>query len=354
MSAYMSKLINNNTGIVLPGDAQSLPLVCPECRHRLTGAKDKSALNCPGCGLIFPIDSVGIIDFRSSAVRKNAYADSLPGRQFSHEDIARANASFYDRFEVDGGHDRRTEIHLATTLSRLVEQGAGRVLVDMGCGGGGNLEVARSHFDRCLGLEISATRGRLARARGFEIYLGDLTRTPFPDGSVDVVCYISVLHHLFSPREALREAARIVKIGGWIYVDYEPNWFLRKQINVRSFAFRRLVALGEAFNRIRGGRSEKGPSDEKDRTVKELAEFHYYYGSGLSPDELASVLQEYHFNNVEVYFHSNSTTLFTGRQVPFREWFKSSVARLASGSFRCLADYSRRSNSTQFALLARK
>jgi ubiquinone/menaquinone biosynthesis C-methylase UbiE len=46
---------------------------------------------------------------------------------------------------------------------------------------------------------------------------------PFGDGMFDLVTAYSVLHHLADHRPVLAEAARVLRPGGMLYVDLEPN-----------------------------------------------------------------------------------------------------------------------------------
>jgi len=47
--------------------------------------------------------------------------------------------------------------------------------------------------------------------------------TPLPDASFDLVATYSVLHHIPDYLGAVREMARVCKVGGIIYLDHEPT-----------------------------------------------------------------------------------------------------------------------------------
>jgi len=58
----------------------------------------------------------------------------------------------------------------------------------------------------------------------------------FDDGSIDFLIYVGILHHLQDQRLALREAARVLKPGGRIFIC-EPN---KKSLNFVYYHLRRM------------------------------------------------------------------------------------------------------------------
>jgi SAM-dependent methyltransferase len=89
-------------------------------------------------------------------------------------------------------------------------------LLDVGCGVGDSLVQARSDGWRCVGIEISEEAAAVARARGFEVIVGDATTVPYPARKFDVVRCWHTLEHVPDPaalldrlREALSEAGLI-------------------------------------------------------------------------------------------------------------------------------------------------
>jgi SAM-dependent methyltransferase len=72
-----------------------------------------------------------------------------------------------------------------------------------------NLLASRPNLDYVTGdLEMHDVDVRL-----------DLTKTPFPDGSIDVVLCSHVLEHVADDVKAIREMRRIVKEDGWALIN---------------------------------------------------------------------------------------------------------------------------------------
>ena len=101
---------------------------------------------------------------------------------------------------------------------------SGARVADVGCGNGGMVRVMTRAGAKVTGIDCS--QGQLARARkespaGDEGYLfGYGESLPLADGSLDIVVYFNALHHVPVDKQddALAEAARVLKPGGWLYV----------------------------------------------------------------------------------------------------------------------------------------
>jgi SAM-dependent methyltransferase len=104
----------------------------------------------------------------------------------------------------------------------------GRVL-DAGCGGGGTALSLAEEADFAVGLDLEArfrdSGTRLAREKqvGRVAFVqGDGARLPFPDGIFDVVFSHSVIEHVSSAPDYLRECHRVLRPGGVLYLSTAP------------------------------------------------------------------------------------------------------------------------------------
>jgi SAM-dependent methyltransferase len=97
-------------------------------------------------------------------------------------------------------------------------------LLDVGCGTGQSRQIYADRTSGYCGIDLSFEA--LSRARR-KIPAGrwsqaDATGLPVADGSVEVVAFSSVLHHIPDPAPALREARRVLKPGGFAFA-FDPN-----------------------------------------------------------------------------------------------------------------------------------
>lgn len=100
----------------------------------------------------------------------------------------------------------------------------GRRVLDAGCGTGLLLEKAAGVAAEAVGVDISPGMLELAKRRGLEVFLSDITELPFDDESFDTVYSFKVLAHVERIEAALEEMARVTKPGGHLVLEfYNPR-----------------------------------------------------------------------------------------------------------------------------------
>lgn len=101
----------------------------------------------------------------------------------------------------------------AHDLARVTE---GTRLLDVGCGSGGALRMARLRGAETVGLDAAPELLEIATERlpGGELRRGDMENLPFEDGSFDAVTGINCIMYADDPGRALREARRVLTPDG--------------------------------------------------------------------------------------------------------------------------------------------
>ena len=102
---------------------------------------------------------------------------------------------------------------VSPVIADLTDGRSGLRLVDCGCGTGNNLQLLRP-YGNSIGFDLHAAGLVQARARGFSVLRGDVTRIPLKSGCFDVATSFDVLQCVEGDVDALREMARLVKPGG--------------------------------------------------------------------------------------------------------------------------------------------
>jgi len=133
----------------------------------------------------------------------------------------------------------RREIERSLAAVRPPEARALRVL-DAGCGTGGLLANLATPAWK-VGIEISSEGIRLSQSRGLAaLAQGSVSALPFADGSFDAVISIDVLcHSRVEERQALEEAARVLRPGGVLLAQVPAFDFLRGEHDAAVWTKRR-------------------------------------------------------------------------------------------------------------------
>jgi SAM-dependent methyltransferase len=107
---------------------------------------------------------------------------------------------------------------LYRTAFEALSLGSGTRLLDVACGSGLALREAADRGADVTGLDASETLVDIARRRlpGVEVLVGELEDLPFESGAFDLVTGFNAFAYAARPVLALREAARVVRVGGCV------------------------------------------------------------------------------------------------------------------------------------------
>ena len=106
-------------------------------------------------------------------------------------------------------------------------------VLDMGCGAAGkSLYYCSLGAEKVTGVEIvghyEAEANALAKELGyedkFEFVCASAFELPFPDGSFDTIIMNDFMEHVSDPRRTLREALRLIRPTGAIYINFPPYY----------------------------------------------------------------------------------------------------------------------------------
>src|SRR5215470_13001593 len=174
-------------------------------------------------------------------------------------------------------------------------------LLDIGCGTGFVIGLALDLFDEIYGVDITpAMLARVPAATNVRVQEADASRLPFPAERFDVVTAYSFFHHLQDMRAVAAEAFRVLRSGGGLYVDLEPNrhfWTaitsVQSSIDASSSKLVRdeIDSVLHTDDRVAGEYAI--PQD-----VFNLAEYNKALTGGIDPDEFSEILGSVGFTQV--------------------------------------------------------
>ncbi|MBN1418144.1 MAG: class I SAM-dependent methyltransferase [Planctomycetes bacterium] len=244
--------------------------------------------------------------------------------------VRQANRTVYDRMPVEE-YERNPSIFgtarqsaLLDALADLAARTAGGDILDVGCGTGNVLRLARGLFRRRTGVDLGRGVLRAVRTRDPEclVALADGAKLPFPDRAFDCVTYYGVLHHLSDPFEPLQEAHRVLRPGGYLYTDHDLNYY-----------FGRFWRIARQLRRA--GRVPLG--------LEGLSEYQNHAHGGVHPGRIERILRGLGFAEVRITFrHTSNPRLSPSQRFVVR------LTRLAARRIPLRSFY------THFSVLARK
>jgi arsenite methyltransferase len=147
----------------------------------------------------------------------------------SHDSLGYAKSIGYSEQEIESVPAGAAVTHGCGNPTVLAQLREGQTVLDLGCGGGLDAFLAALKVGpkgRVIGLdaapesiEKAQASARAGNYRNVEFRAGAMERLPLPDDSVDVVISNCVINHASDKVAVFREAYRVLKPGGGMFVS---------------------------------------------------------------------------------------------------------------------------------------
>jgi len=114
------------------------------------------------------------------------------------------------------------------------------MIVDIGCGTGGNIPTLQKH-GRVIGLDISEKALDYCKQKGFSNVklMPNVPETGLDANSVDLITMFDVLEHIEHDESALKEYFRVLKPGGMYFLTVPAFKLLWSELDEHLHHFRR-------------------------------------------------------------------------------------------------------------------
>lgn len=227
------------------------------------------------------------------------------GRRYSPEEIKRANIEYHtkmaDSYDKEQPHYRPENVkRVEGIIKDLSERCNHRSLLDIGCGTGFILNIAKKYFDWVVGIDITkATLDKVDLSGGnIELELAESSNMPFENETFDVCTAYSFLHHLPELPLTFKEVFRCLKREGLFYADAEPNYYCWKGIDKLGEGYYSDVLQREIDSIVSISDVVKAKYDLSEDIVK-LAEFQKTIRRGLKRESVINSLIKVGFSKVD-------------------------------------------------------
>ena len=223
-----------------------------------------------------------------------------------------ANAYFFGH-PIWAKKDFQRETHNHFWKSRwqkVIKSWDDKVVVDIGCGFGHVLETISGNPALIIGIDISLEALKHAEKLGYTPLLADAQNLPLKSGFADIVTLNATLHHCDDVASTLKEAARLVKPGGLLITDLDPQktaWDFKGLGLLLNQARRRFPMYWlMRFARYRS---------RTEINMRLATELHNAKsGDGLMPQVYHQILKPLGFQvNLYPHNHNIDDEIFTGR-----------------------------------------
>ena len=170
--------------------------------------------------------------FQLAQCRQCGHVMTLP--RLREEDLPELYGTYYPRKALTAELVARQAAQAQTRMSRLsrwwmggdnqgqLDVKPGEKMLDIGCGSGLSLLIARSKGAEVYGVEADPNVHPLAKELGLSIHQGSIHDHPFPGMSFDLVVLNQVIEHIPEPGLALQVIAGRLAPGGRIILVF-PN-----------------------------------------------------------------------------------------------------------------------------------
>lgn len=147
-------------------------------------------------------------------------------------DIIKANINYHtalaDGYNEKQPYFRRENVErVEAIIADLASRSGGGCLLDLGCGTGFIINIAKKYFKRIIGVDITpAMLKQVDLSDGnIELFEASSENLPVGDEEVDVCTGYSFLHHLYNLPATFKEIYRCLRPHGLFYFDQEPNYY---------------------------------------------------------------------------------------------------------------------------------
>ncbi|WP_414529537.1 class I SAM-dependent methyltransferase [Nodularia chucula] len=175
-----------------------------------------------------------------------------------------------------------------------------KIVVDIGCGAGNiyaSLKDCCGEPELLLGVDVSLGALKMASDMGYTAVLADAHNLPFVSGFADIVMLNAALHHCDDMQKVLQEAAKLVRPGGLLITDRDPQKSAYQFKGIGSLLWELRLPVYKLLKR-------GGHSSTEEQTWCLATEVHHKARDGVTSEMFHQLLEPMGFE-VNIYPHNH-------------------------------------------------
>ena len=172
-----------------------------------------------------------------------------------------------------------------------------KIVVDIGCGPGNVYATLHGQPKLLIGVDVSDGALAMAQEVGYTPLLADAQALPLKSGFADLVVVNATLHHCDDMSRVLSEAARLVRPGGLLVTDHDPQRTAWRFRYLGLLLWRLRLPIYRFIGR-------GGHATAAEQSCALATEVHHKIGDGVTPDFFHQILEPLGFK-VSVFPHNH-------------------------------------------------
>jgi ubiquinone/menaquinone biosynthesis C-methylase UbiE len=229
--------------------------------------------------------------------------------EYSRDEVLEANVKLHTQLsevyrETEPHYRKENVERVENIIKNIKDEVKGQRLLDIGCGMGFIIDIAKNFFDQIDGIDITPAMLERVNTESTKckicLHAAEAEKMPFEAESFDVCTAYAVLHHLYNLNDVFREIYRVLKKGGVFYSDLDPNFYfwhefqkLDPNAEYSDIVKREVLAVNKKDEEL----EEKFNVDKK---VLAAAEALKHVEGGFKEEELTCILRDVGFSDIKI------------------------------------------------------
>jgi ubiquinone/menaquinone biosynthesis C-methylase UbiE len=249
----------------------------------------------------------GLSEDHSFIIQKKSEAIAM----YSQKDVIEANVLMHTRAaekykEIEPHYSPENIERVRCILKSLKGRTEGNSLLDVGCGTGFVIDIAKEYFKVIRGVDVTPAMIEKADTASpscdIKVEIAESENLPFKDHTFDVCTAYALLHHLHDIQPTFNEIFRVLKSGGIFYSDLDPNAYFWEAISLLPSNAVYCHVLKREIDAVLNKEEELAKLYGIDKKTIQKAEYLKHVKGGFKEEELSKGLKAAGFSNFKIKY----------------------------------------------------